>query len=211
MGETTIDGQHAATLLNINAFENELVDYFKKKLGKYEKMAQNPTVGKKTELGGDVAVRFSSTAAVAAAVVTAVVALPVAAAVTMGAAGPVAVLGKVVVGKYVIKIIRKRKCKATIDATEEFAKSTLGYYVEQTGKELSRIFEYQLSMLSDVNQAKIMAKSTVELMLSLKDGEPFDSNTLLQNVLNSKGDVKKEELKTKCGIPSNKKWYTLYT
>ena len=179
MGETTIDGNRAATLLNINAFENELVDYFKTKLGKYEKMAQNPTVCKKTALGGDVAVGFSSTTAVAAAVVTAVVALPVAAAATMGAAGPAAVLGAVVVGKYVIKIIRKRKCKATIDATEEFAKSTLGYYVEQTGKQLSRISEYQLSMLSDVNQANIMAKSVVELMLSLKDGEPFDSNTLL--------------------------------
>ena len=126
----------------------------------------------------------------------------------MGAAGPVAVLGAVVIGKHVVKIIRKRKCKATIDASEKFAKSTLGYYVEQAGKELSRIFEYQLSMLSDVNHAKMMAKSAVELMLNLKDGEPFDSNTLLQNVLDSKGDVKKEELKTKCDIPSNKKWYT---
>ena len=76
----------------------------------------------------------SSTAAVATAVVTAVVAVPVAAAATMGAAGPAAVLGAVVVGKYVIKIIWKRKCKATIDATEEFAKSTLGYYAEQAGR-----------------------------------------------------------------------------
>ena len=171
-------------------------------------MAQNATVGKKTALGGDVAVGFSSTAAIATAVVAAVVALPVAAAATMGAAGPVAVLGTVVVGKHVIKIIRQRKCKATIDATEEFAKSTLGYYVEQAGKELSRIYEYQLSMLSNINQAKIMAKSAVELMLILKDGDPFDSNTLLRNVLNSKSDVKKQELQTKCDNPSNKKWYT---
>ena len=211
MGENSIDGNHAATLLNINAFEKEFVGYFKTKLGKYEKMAQNATVGKKTELGGDVAVGFSSTTAVAAAAVTAVVALPVAAAVTMGAAGPVAVLGTVVVGKHVIKIIRERKCKATIDATEEFAKSTLGYYVEQAGKELSRIFEYQLSILKDAEPAEIMARSAVDLMLNLKDGDSFDSNTLLRKVLDqdsSKAVVQKQELETKCDILSNKKWRT---
>ena len=205
---TAIDGNHAVTLENINAFEKELVKYFKEKLGKYQRMAQNATVGKKTARAGDVAVGFSSTAAIAAAVVTAVVALPVAAAATMGAAGPVAVLGTVVIGQHVIKIIRQRRCKLTIDATKDFAISTLGYIVEQAGKELSRIYEYQLSMLEDAEAAKIMARSAVDLMLNLKDGiESFDSNTLLRRVLDCQGSKKvdKKKLETKYG---NREWRT---
>ena len=130
------------TLEIINAFEEELVDYFETKLGEYE-MAKHTTDGRKTLLGGDVAVGFSCVAAV----VTAGVALPIAAAVTMGTAGPLAVLGTVVVGKHVIRLLRRKECKATVTATKRFAKSTMAYFVEQAGKELSRIFDYQCSRI----------------------------------------------------------------
>ena len=186
---------------NIYAFEKKLVEYSKQKLEKYKRMVDNPTVGKKTEKACNVATGFSCVTTIAAGIATGVVGvLPVAAAVPLAIAGSAAVLVVNVVGKHVIKNIRKRKSEIIIQAKEK-AKSDSGDIMEQTGKELSRIYKEQLSMLSQQLS-----------MLNLEDSDLFDRNTLLTKVLvqeGSKGVVKKQELETKPGVTSDrKKWHT---
>lgn len=201
MGETATNGNYAADIGS--AFQKKFVEYFKEKLEDNEKVTQNPTVGRNTALAFEVAVVFSSVVAIAIVVATAVVkVLPVAAAVPFGLVGPLVMLVRFVhfvVGRH--KSNRKRKCKIIIDAI-----------VEKTGKELSRIYKYQLSMLKDTKAAEIMARSAVNLMINLKEDVSFDCSTLLRKMRDpegSKGVIEKQELETKPGVTSGtKKWHT---
>jgi hypothetical protein len=105
-----------------------------------------------------------------------------------------------------VKIKDYHRNTKTVSNVKELCKvdpfSVILTILKEVGIELSRIFEEQLFKLQDDKDVTKMASCAVNLMFKFKDGEKFDRNTLLKNVL--RGEATNQKLKTK---RNNKKWH----